>query len=784
MTSLTFGTAARADSTTARRFPLSPAEGWATLALLGLLCLTMAWSIDDASWVVGPRGRTGFLGFAAMLSVVWGFLSAKLGWGRLPAHLGGAVLAAIALPVLVGARIIDGGGPIDWFQATAASSLDAVLDLTYLGKPLTQQFGHFLLVLGIAVWATGQFAGYVTFHHRRPLNAVIVVGVVLVANMALTVRDQLSYLVVYSLAALFLLIRFHSFDERALWIRHRIGDSGTLSRMLLKGGALFVTAAVLGSLFLTVAARSNPLAGLWTGADQSLIDIGREIQRIFPAGGEGTKIQFIDFGGKAQITGSWITDNTPVLEIRTPDQGQYYWRAVVYDQFDGQAWTWSKPVETKVPSGKSILAGSVDDPVDLEDRREATFTVTEVTRNDPKAVFAPDTPTSVDTASIVTGVGAGAARPFGGIKADASAYQVTALVPIDGRTDPKNGFTAHKLEVAGTDYPDRIRQVYLAPLEPGIVGPSTEALMAEILAAHPEAKTSPYQMARAITDFLLYEGKFRYQANVQDLACSRLSVSECFARFRRGYCEYYASTLAVLLRMQGIPARLAEGFLPGERSFAGIETIRRSASHAWVEVYFPGYGWYHFDPTGGSIGQDVPLIAGPPASPRPSRPRPSSSADTGADRLPSFQRPSADAGGAAGTTSGGPGGGPFIVIGLLMAIVVGGVAFTIYRRRPGSGSEPEAVWRGVVGRARRLGFAPRPNQTVFEYSASLGEVLPDARPDLETVARAKVEVAYGRATLGDDRLRPLRDAHRRLRVTMLRLVFRRGERRAQRTRRR
>ena len=95
--------------------------------------------------------------------------------------------------------------------------------------------------------------------------------------------------------------------------------------------------AVVASLFLTIAARSDPLSSMWTGADQGIIDIGRQLQRIFPAGGEGTKFQFIDFSGTAQITGVWVTDNTPVLEIRTPDDGHYYWRAVTYDHFDGHA---------------------------------------------------------------------------------------------------------------------------------------------------------------------------------------------------------------------------------------------------------------------------------------------------------------------------------------------------------------------------------------------------------------------------------------------------------------
>ncbi len=782
MTSMSFGTIVRGDALRARRFPLSPSEGWAALALLLLMVLTMAWSVDDASWVAGPRGLTDFLALAAVLSVLWGFASAKAGWSRPLAHLLGAVVAALVVPMMVGSHLPDANGPIQWFQATASHTADAYLDLTYFRKPLTQEIGHFLLVLGLLTWATGQFAGYVTFHHHRPLNAVIVVGIMLVANIAITARDQLWYLVIFSLAALFLLIRFHSFDERTLWIRHRIGDAGSLSGMYLKGGAVFVTAAVVASLFLTIAARSDPLSAMWTGADQGIIDIGRQLQRIFPAGGEGTKFQFIDFSGTAQITGVWVTDNTPVLEIKTPDDGHYYWRAVAYDHFDGHAWSWSQEAEANVATGQPLLAGSADDPTDLSGRRKATFTVTELTKYDPKAVFAPDAPISVDVPSTVISVGSSTPRPFAGIQADAAEYQVTALVPIDGHVDPKNGFTAHKLEAAGTDYPDSIKKLYLAPLDPGIVGPYTETVLDAILATHPEAKASPYDFARAATDYLLGEGDFRYAADVQAVPCGQMSVSECFARFKQGYCQYYASLLAVLLHMQGIPARLAQGFLPGQRSPTGIETIRASASHAWVEVYFPDYGWYQFDPTGGQVGQDVPLPEGPAVSQRPRTPRPTSGDDNGPDRPRSIRPAGAGTTAAGSNGAGGPGSGPLIVIGLLLAIAVGGAVFTAYRRGPRSASEPEAAWRGVTSIARRLGFAPKPNQTVFEYSAALGEVLPNARPDLQTVARAKVEVAYGRATLGDDRLRSVRDAQRRLRVALLGLIFRRRERRERRGR--
>jgi protein-glutamine gamma-glutamyltransferase len=67
---------------------------------------------------------------------------------------------------------------------------------------------------------------------------------------------------------------------------------------------------------------------------------------------------------------------------------------------------------------------------------------------------------------------------------------------------------------------------------------------------------------------------------------------------QRGYCEQFSSSLAVMARSQGIPARVATGYAPGEYNpFTGLYDVRASDAHAWVEVYFPQYGWTTFDPT-------------------------------------------------------------------------------------------------------------------------------------------------------------------------------------------
>jgi hypothetical protein len=67
---------------------------------------------------------------------------------------------------------------------------------------------------------------------------------------------------------------------------------------------------------------------------------------------------------------------------------------------------------------------------------------------------------------------------------------------------------------------------------------------------------------------------------------------------KSGHCEYFASSMALILRAAGIPTRLVNGFLMGEYNPVGQDYIvRESDAHSWIEVYVPGRGWMEFDPT-------------------------------------------------------------------------------------------------------------------------------------------------------------------------------------------
>ena len=71
---------------------------------------------------------------------------------------------------------------------------------------------------------------------------------------------------------------------------------------------------------------------------------------------------------------------------------------------------------------------------------------------------------------------------------------------------------------------------------------------------------------------------------------------------KQGHCEYFASSMAVMLRTLGIPSRVVNGFRTGEfNDLTSQYVVRASNAHSWVEAYFPGYGWVAFDPTPGSL---------------------------------------------------------------------------------------------------------------------------------------------------------------------------------------
>jgi transglutaminase-like putative cysteine protease len=107
---------------------------------------------------------------------------------------------------------------------------------------------------------------------------------------------------------------------------------------------------------------------------------------------------------------------------------------------------------------------------------------------------------------------------------------------------------------------------------------------------------SPYAAVLALEAWFRQEGGFRYDE--QPPETSGAPLISFVTVTKAGYCQHYAGAMAVMLRMLGIPARVAVGFTSGTFD-DGRWTVTDHDAHAWVEVWFARHGWVPFDPTPG-----------------------------------------------------------------------------------------------------------------------------------------------------------------------------------------
>lgn len=146
---------------------------------------------------------------------------------------------------------------------------------------------------------------------------------------------------------------------------------------------------------------------------------------------------------------------------------------------------------------------------------------------------------------------------------------------------------------------------------------------------------SDYDKAVALQQWLRQDGGFTYTTDAPD--GTGIQNIETFLRTKEGFCVHFASTMAVMARTLGIPARVAVGFTAGRRTASegrtNTYTISTDDAHAWPELYFAGTGWVPFEPTprSGAVEPDYsqPAIA-VPTSAATSTAAPSSSASASA----------------------------------------------------------------------------------------------------------------------------------------------------------
>jgi transglutaminase-like putative cysteine protease len=258
-----------------------------------------------------------------------------------------------------------------------------------------------------------------------------------------------------------------------------------------------------------------------------------------------------------------------------------YWRGYAFDHYDGR--NWSESNDALLPfyagrSGRFVLDKSVKKPTFVQ-----TFYVV---HDMPNVLWAGGTPVSVFFPSREI-----ALDVTGGIKVG-SAMQAGSVYSIESTSQEFSPDTLHQ---ASGDIPDWVKSRYYQL--PESVTDRTRKLAMQITAS----KTTPYDKVIAIRDYVMATYPYDYFPPPQ--APNTDAVDQFLFVDKRGVCEHFTSTMVVLLRAVGIPARFVVGYGSGTyNAITGYYEVHANDAHAWVEVYFPGVEWVPFDPTPGWTG--------------------------------------------------------------------------------------------------------------------------------------------------------------------------------------
>lgn len=273
--------------------------------------------------------------------------------------------------------------------------------------------------------------------------------------------------------------------------------------------------------------------------------------------------------------------NKIMLYVRSPAAS--YWRSHAFDTYDGRTWTQANPQLTPIESPVQQYLFPLISPFPNNATFVQSFFIVEPL---PNVIFVGGTP-----ARLLFPAEEISRDSTDGLRAPetlqpGTQYTVYAI--------PQN-WSAAQLRAAPRNYPDSIRATYLQL--PPALPTRIQALAIQIAGNAP----TPYDQVVALREYLKTTYPYDYFPPPQ--AANTDAIDQFLFVDKVGICEQYVSALVVMLRSLGIPSRLVAGYGSGTyNALTGYYEVHANNAHAWVEVYFPEYGWVSFDPTPGWNG--------------------------------------------------------------------------------------------------------------------------------------------------------------------------------------
>ena len=598
----------------------------------------------------------------------------------------------------------------------------------------------FVLFLAALTFMLAYLSMWLVLRSRQPWLAALANGVVLLINLNFASPDILPFLVVYLLAALLLLVRFTLADNVRVWRARRLRYSPDLNWDFLQAGAFFAVVVLLLAYLLPAAPANATINRALNDPNGVLKAFQHRWEGLFGSlNGPGTTgVGF--FSSTLQLKGDVDLSPAEIFRYTSTDPSEYL-ISQTFDTYDGHA-SWSQSLTIS----RAFAAAAVY-PTPSSDERLASQTV-ELTDygNGQRTLFAAGEPATFSLATdVAVTVNGNIATSWSTQRDLVTGQSYSAQSYLSTATEDQLRAVPYPFQATnkGT-YPPDILNLDLnstaTTISPEVV--STAASWAASAAAN-----NPYDVAVALENHLR---TFHYSTHNGTVPSNEDAVV-WFLHNQKGFCTFFAATMALMARSLGMPARIATAVINGEYDPEHHNYVVKGTSlHVWTQIYFAGYGWINFEPT-----SSFPAFERAPSATTATGATPNSNAGPGGvHATPTSRIPNPTEVVVNGQTS--PTSSALRDVGLgvaflLVLLLLIASGFLLWWRALSRRLSPIT---GALVRVSRLGSwlgaPPTPEQTPYDYAEALGSRVPAERQTFESLTDLYVEERWGGQAAPDD----------------------------------
>lgn len=571
------------------------APGDLTTLIVTLVLLMMpALALQAAGWPLSLRIVLPTLTFSVLL----GFLLARSRYNEFVALIVSGGYSVIVV-LMVAAQVETGSilpGVGDVIVRTIQWGMDAATG------GINQDGLVFTLIVALLFWFFGYNAVWHVFRIDRVWRVILPPALILLVNMVVYTgtADLDAYLLIFVFVSLLLVVR-SNFDARDWdWYVNGVRVPRHLRNNFMRVGASLALVALLVAWLIPSNNLQEQLDEFQDFlASEPLQEMTEFWSRLIePVESDGPATTDYYGGDSLNLGGAISLGDQIIFQASAPPEFRYYWRSRVFENYTNQRWLssanvrisdFTQPLEVNPPQGTTQGRTPVQQRIDIVSPSRLIYAApqplslavegrADVSRIDPNGQIVDSSLVNSSDAGLP--VNLSVVRPRF-VLTEGDSYTATSQLSTA---------SADELRQTSTNYP-----AWVAPNLSTIgINPRIAALAQQIVVE--AGATTPYDQAKALERWLRTNITYNEKISTPP---PNVDVIEWFLfEIGEGYCTYYATSMVLMARSLGIPARMAAGFAEGDVDpVTGQYVVRERDAHTWVEVYFPDYGWVEFEPT-------------------------------------------------------------------------------------------------------------------------------------------------------------------------------------------